>query len=150
MNEKYPFVRMNFRLQILDENKNVMDPHDAEELSFGGYRFIVNGKGISFDWDACSADFEGSTVSGYTGYGLLFNEFQLADYYDEELAEIALSRHDLTAQFLASCEKIEEFFCEAGDIILESVTFIDEEGREFKVNEDVIAAFNRNVLQAND
>lgn len=146
--EDHPHVIMEFKLQILDEDKNVMDPHDAEELSFGGYCFIVNGKEISFDWDACSADFEGNTVSGCTGYGPFFNEFQLANYYDEELAELGLSRHDLTAKFLASCEEIEEFYCEAGDVILESITFFDDEGNKFKVNKNVLEAFNLKVLQA--
>lgn len=144
----YPHVQMSFRCKILNADGRVCkDPENIEEISFGGYRFTIGGKTIPFDWKACSWSFNGENVSVDTGYGPFFNDFRLDDCYDEELAKEGLSRKDLTADFLSGAEKIEEIFCEGGDVLLECIVFHDENANGFRVSNAVINTFNAEVMR---
>ena len=144
--KKYPYVRMEARVQVLDECGSVHpDPGSLEEFGFGGYCFIVDGKEVSFDWDAWSADCDGSRVTIETGYGCFFNDFNISEDYDEALLKAGLTRYDLTAEFLSRCEEIQEFACEGGDVLIEYVTFLDESNKEYRVKDEVIREYNKKV-----
>lgn len=132
-------------------------------LSIGGYCFVIGGKVIPFDWDAFSGGEEDGIYEFDTGYGW-FNDFELSDCYDESFKELGLSRDDITAEFLASAEQINEihmnfvdenddecdFGCNDSDedfkIKLLEISFAEVEGdKEYKVNQEVLDKFNEGV-----
>lgn len=108
---------------LKDMGNGVYFPQDKEDafgVTIGAFSFVIDGKTILFDWDACSGDLRGGVFRFETGCGPFFNSYELADYYDDELAEMGLKREDLTPEYLASTSFIEEFH----------VNFDDEEGHE--------------------
>lgn len=136
-----------------------------EIISPGGYEFIVNEKHVPFDWDAHSGSFNDENHFEFTtGYGFLFNDFNLPDYYDNDLALEGLNRKDLTAEFLSKCDKIEDFYidfeCEGyneEDVcpIIYSISLInmssDEVAKgaqaEFTIKDSIIEAYNDSIKE---
>jgi hypothetical protein len=128
----------------------------------------VDGKSVHFDWDAESCSEENGIFHLETGYGPFFNDFEIPAYWDEEYAEMGISREDITAEFLASTTKIEEFFINAYDgsgsdeeiqigdnteadaqyfVELIAITLEEREtGKTFDVDESVVKAFNENAV----
>lgn len=142
-----------------------MNNEEACSVSIGGFSFDVDGKSIPFDWDAFNGT-EHDNVFGFeTGRGFAFNDFKLADYYDEDYADMGIKREDLTAEYLASTNHIEEFFVdfEDGDkgvrigyyndnadkdaqyrLELIEISFKDmDTGKIYDVKPDVLKAFNK-------
>lgn len=138
---------------------------EARSVSIGGFSFDVDGHSIPFDWDAFTGS-EVDNVFGFaTGRGWAFNDFELADYYDKDYADMGLSRETLSAEYLASTHHIEEFFVnfEDGDkevgigffadnkdreadykLELVEVSFEDiETGKYYDVKPEVLKAFNK-------
>lgn len=112
--------------QILKKKNKEFVPlisHDVQNMSVGGYRFEINANLIPFDWDAFSASEENGTFSFTTGKGPFFNDYEIPDYWDEEYKEIGITREEITAEFLASVNHIEEFF----------VDFEDGDGKEYGI-----------------
>lgn len=139
---------------------------DVEGLSVGGFAFVVDGKQIPFDWDAASCSEEKGVFHLETGYGPVFNDFEIPDYWDDEYAKMGLTRDQITAEFLASATKIDEFFINAYDhddseiqigdnteadsqyfVELLSITLEERDtGKTYDVADDVIKAFNANAI----
>lgn len=156
-------MSMYSKFQILNENLIPLTKEDADGVSIGGYCFVVNGKEIPFDWDAFSGNEENGIFEFDTGYGW-FNDFELTDCYDAEYRELGLSREDITAEFLASAEKIIEFHInliatdddevdlgynddEQYKINLLEIIFTDlETDKEYKVKQSVLDKFNKGAM----
>ena len=96
---------------------------------------------------------------------MFFDDYEISDCYDESFEEIGMSREDVTAEFLASVEHINEFYVNFEDIngnecgcgeydenrndkeyrikILE-MGFVDMKTEEaYKVNQEVLEAYNK-------
>lgn len=130
-------------------------------LSIGGYCFVIGGKAIPFDWDAFSGGEEDGVYEFDTGYGW-FNDFELSDCYDRDFERLGISRDDITAEFLASVEKINEIHmnfvdenddeCDFGcnddeedfkiELLEVILTDIDND-KEYKVCQEAIDQFNK-------
>lgn len=137
----------------------------VDSLSIGGYYFIINGKAVPFDWDAFEGDEENNIFSFETGYGFMFNDFELSDCYDEDYEALGISRENITARFLASAERIDEFHInfinENGDevdlgnnndedyrIKILEIVFVDiETEKEYKVEQKVLDDYNKGILK---
>ena len=116
-------ISMYAKFQILKNINGSLTPltkEDTDSVSIGGYYFIINGKEIPFDWDAFSGNEENGIFEFDTGYGFIFNDFELSDCYDEDYEKLGMTREDITAEFLASVEEIGEFH----------INFIDVDGNE--------------------
>lgn len=139
---------------------------DLRNLSIGGFTFVVNGNAIPFDWDAHCCGEKNGVFHLETGYGPFFNDFQIHEYWDEEYAEMGLTRDQITAKFLASTTEIKEFYIGMFDeetdddtgfgdntdfderfyIELLAISFEEREtGDSYDVDESVIKAFNGNA-----
>lgn len=111
------------KFQILEKHKGEFAPltsDDVQNLSIGGYSFEINDDLIPFDWDAFSCNEENGIFNFETGRGPFFNDYEIPDYFDEEYEETGITREEITAEFLASTESIEDFF----------VNFDDHNGKE--------------------
>ena len=159
-------MSMYVKFQLFEQQRGVLVPLtivDVPSLSLGGYTFIINGNAIPFDWDAFSGSEEDGIFEFETGYGW-FNDFELPDYYDNEYQKLGLSREDITAEFLASVERIDEIhinFVNAADEeidlgcndderykinLLEIVITDMETKKEYKVKQSVLDEFNRGAV----
>lgn len=161
-------ISMYATFQILENKNGKLIPLSKKEvtsLSIGGYYFVVNRKEIPFDWDAFSGDEEDNTFEFETGYGFLFDDFELSDCYDEDYAELGIARENITAAFLAGVEEIREFHvnfinenneeCDLGTnrdierykIELLEILFTDVETQtDFKVMQEVLDKYNKGVI----
>lgn len=159
-------MSMYVKFQLFEQQRGVLVPLtivDVPSLSLGGYCFIINGNAIPFDWDAFSGSEEDGIFEFETGYGW-FNDFELPDYYDDEYQKLGLSREDITAEFLASVERIDEIhinFVNANDeeidlgcnddeqykINLLDIVITDmETEKEYKVKQSVLDKFNKGAM----
>ena len=161
-------ISMCASFQVL-ENKNgaliLLSKNEVTSLSIGGYYFVIQGKKIPFDWDAFSGDEENNIFEFETGYGFLFNDFELSDCYDDDYAALGIARDDITASCLASVEEIEEFHinfinkeddeCDFGansdieryKLKLLEIVFTDiATGAEFKVKQEVLDKYNKEAI----
>lgn len=139
---------------------------DIDDLSVGGFAFVVNGNSVPFDWDAHSCSEENGVFHLETGWGPFFNDFEIPKYWDEEYAEMGLAPEQITAEFLASTTEVEEFYISVFDEEADDDTGIGnntdanaefyiellaisieerETGDSYDVDEAVIKAFNGNI-----
>ena len=166
------FMTSKFKLFELENgvykplNKNLVDG-----LCVGGFSFTVDGKSVSFDWDAFMCNEEDSVFTYESGYGFLFNDHELSDCFEDDWAAIGLSRSDITPEFLASASAIEDFhinFVDACDdevdlgdnvqygsenqleckIELINISFADEDGSEYVMKDDVLKRFNLGYIRS--
>ena len=100
-------ISMYIKFQILKDSKPLTKAN-IPMLSIGGYEFLINGNAVPFDWDAIAGNEKNGIFEFDTGYGFLCNDFELGDYFDEDYARIGITRENITAEFLASAEKINE------------------------------------------
>lgn len=165
-------ISMVGKFQILEKRKGKFAPltsDDVFNLSIGGYSFEINDDLIPFDWDAYSCNEENGIFSFETGRGPFFNDYEIPDYFDEEYEEIGITREEITAEFLASTESIEDFFVNFDDrnekehgigwcvdnvnssqykINIIEILFTDiETGNEYQVSNEVINNYNCGVIQ---
>jgi hypothetical protein len=158
---------MNATFQILENKNGELSPISkgkVDSLSIGGYCFIINGKKILFDWEAFCGDEDDCVFDFSTGYGFLWNDFELSDCFDDYYETIGIKREDITAKFLSEVDEIAEFSisffdgdddeCSFGSntdiedykIKLLKIEFVDMETEEsFNVRQDVIYDFNKEL-----
>lgn len=133
---------------------------DFIRLSVDAFDFCIDGKDVPFDFEAYGFKFgpeqEYGTVLQYaTGRGLIYDEYELADYYEEEWTELGLTRQDITAEFLSKVTYINEiqyecYTSEEMEKAQESLTmkviqmsFEDKEtGTVYLVDQNVIQKYN--------
>jgi hypothetical protein len=130
----------------------------------GSFQFRINNKNVPFDFNAFNCEEKDGVFKYETGRGLLFNEYEISEDFDEMLSEENLTRSDLTPQFLSSVSEIIEFgvdFAESEDvdepswigdntrlnapykIEILAISFIDiQSDKEYFVSESVINNFN--------
>lgn len=157
-------ISMYLKFQLFaKENGSLIQltKEQTNSLSIGGYCFVIGEKVIPFDWDAFSGGEEDGIYEFDTGYGW-FNDFELSDCYDGNFKELGLSRDDITAEFLASAEQINEIHmnfvdenddeCDFGwnddeedfKIKLLEVILTDiDNDKEYKVSQEVLDKFNK-------
>lgn len=154
-------ISMQTEFNIL-KNNVPMTREDIKGLSVGGYSFVINEDLIPFDWDAFSGNESKNGFKFHTGYGF-FNDFEISDCYEDDYAELGLTRQDITAEFLASVEAIDEFnvdFYDGEDdhvigdnkgnseytINIISISFLDmDNDKLYHVSNDVIEKFNKGL-----
>ena len=161
-------ISMVADFQLLKKNGagyTTLTKDDVSSLSCGGYSFRIGGKLIPFDWDAAACNEENGVFSLETGYGPFFNDFEIPDYWDEEYAAMGISRNDITAEFLASVEEVDDFYlnfetadeeeCDCGNnttpesdfrIKLLTMSFVDRDtSNTYEVSKDVLEKFNNGI-----
>lgn len=157
------FMTAKFKLFKLEDGVYKLLTKDlVEGLCVGGFTFTIGDKSVSFDWDAFCCNEEDGMFTYESGYGFLFNDHELSDCYEEDWAEMGLSRSDITPEFLVSASAIEDFHinfvrnysaevdfgdnCEYGSeykIELLDVCFADENDNAYILSADVIKKFNK-------
>lgn len=126
---------------------------DITSILFGGYAFVIEDKTLCFDFDATSATIEETDdnlkIFFETGRGLLFDDYDVSEDYKEEYEEFGITKDQITAELLASVDRIDELWYEIlnndeeeVEIWINSIVFVDENGKEFEVDQKVIAHFN--------
>lgn len=151
---------MIMRYQISFDSKNFKN--ELNYIDFGGYTFKINDMYVPFDFDAASYSVENKNGKAYvdfeTGRGVAFDSYDIDECFDEEYELLGLSREDITAKFLSSVSEISEFYinCEyknddnkqPKNLKIEYIEFQDYKTKEvFKVDENVIKAFNKRLLE---
>lgn len=156
-------ISMYVKFQIL-QNKNgnliPLSKTETQGLCIGGYYFTINGMDVPFDWDAFSGGEKNNIYEFETGYGW-FNDFELSDCYDGDYEELGITRENITAEFLASVERINEFHMDFEDedgiiidlgwnddeeykIVLLEIIFTDlNTGEEYNVKQKVLDEYNK-------
>lgn len=126
--EKRPHVQMCATISFV-VGSEVGDVFEIGKVNIdiGGFEFECKGKSVQFDFDATGLNLtktplpNGETkicLEYQSGYGPFFNDFEIAQYFDDAWAREGLTPADVTAAFLASAEKVIEFYfsvCGAGD-----------------------------------
>ena len=160
------FMTAKFKLFKLEDGVyKLLAKNLVEGLCVGGFTFVVDDKRVPFDWDAFSCNEEDGVFTYESGYGFLFNDHELSDCYEDDWAEMGLSRSDITPGFLASASAIDDFHInfvdtcndevDLGDNIqyglankleckieLIDVSFADEDGNKYVIKDDVLKRFN--------
>lgn len=153
-------------LQKINGNYIPLSNKEVRSVLIGGFGFEINGNSIPFDWDAFYGVEHNKVFQFQTGKGMFFDDYEISDCYDESFEELGITRENITAEFLASVEHINEFYvdwcdendneCQGGDYeingdnneeyrikILEMI-FVDiETEKEYKVKQEVLDAFNK-------
>ena len=145
-----------------------MTEEDFDSICPGGFAFEIEGKSVPFDWDAGSTSEDNGIFHYESGYGPFFNDFEISEDFDEDLAELELKREEISAEFLASVTNIDEFYVSlqlkgedddtgVGDnedpdaefcLELLNVGIEDREtGNVYEVDKKVIEKFNQNILK---
>ena len=135
-----------------------------EYFSLGGYTFKINGMEIPFDfptygyhvtdYDECSNK---KCIKFESGKGVMSNDFELDDYYDDEYIELQLDKNAITAKFLSKVDEILEMQVDYSYVFLkdkledakfEDITFEDlATGKIYSVNSNVVKQFNKKYNQ---
>lgn len=164
-------ISMIGSFQILKKKAKEFIPltsDDVQNMSIGGYGFKINEDLIPFDWDAFSASEDNGIFSFETGVGPFFNDYEIPDYWDEEYKKIGITREEITAEFLASVNHIEDFFVDFDDrageehgigwfsdntddsqykINIKDMAFVDvQTGKKYLVVNEVIDRYNKGEL----
>lgn len=132
-------------------------------LSVGEFWFLIDGKDVHFDFDNYLLS---EREDGVFTYG---SDYDVSDYYTEDLSNIGLSYSDLTPSFLSSVSEIRDFHLnflieengkekeidigDADENILPDSPFKielldlyfdgEEDEKEYRVKEEVLQKFNR-------
>lgn len=141
-------VYMEAKLRAVDGRK--LDQNEIESVSFGGYDFEIDGKNVPFDFRGFSAsiknDEKGDYFLLYTAESGFFKNTDIDfETYKEQYDQLDLKNEDITAKFLASATKINEFYFEIdtdknpiSKLELVELCFIDENGDEYNINPDLL------------
>ena len=106
-------ISMIVNFQILEKRNGKFVPlsnEEAKAVSIGGFSFEIGEYTIPFDWDAFSGTERDKIFYFETGRGLLWNDYEISECYDEQYKEIGIEKGHITAEFLASVDHIDEFF----------------------------------------
>ena len=103
---------MTARFKLLQKGCEApLTEDDIGDMSIGGFNFTVDGKTFGFDFDASACSMVEPGIFEYeSGYGPFFNDFEISEDFEEEIREAGLERLNLSAEFMASVERIDEFF----------------------------------------
>lgn len=89
---------------------------DITSILFGGYAFVIKDQTLCFDFDATSATIEETDdnlkIFFETDRGLLFDDYDVSEDYKEEYEEFGVIREQITAELLASVDRIDELWYE--------------------------------------
>lgn len=132
-----------------------------EYFSLGGYTFKINGMEIPFDfptygyhvtdYDECSNK---KCIKFESGKGVMFNDFKLDNYYDDEYIDLQLDKNAITAKFLSKVDEILEMHIgyvyihnsKLKNIEYKNITFEDlTTGEVYEVSSNVIKQFNKKI-----
>lgn len=136
---------------------------DIGTVTFGGFSFCIDDEYIPFDYEAFTTypyqREDGKVTLEYvSGRGFLFNEYTLDSSYEDMYDDMDLNIEDIDAKMLSKVSIIEELFHElyhkddkheekCYDIIIDSITFVDlddwENKVEYPVAQEVIDAYNQ-------
>lgn len=112
-------VSMLVNFQILQNKNGAFVPitnEEANAVSIGGFSFEIGEYTIPFDWDAFSGSERDKVFCFETGTGWFFNDYEISDCYDEQYDEMGIKKENITAEFLASVDHIDEFFVNFDDV----------------------------------
>lgn len=163
-------ISMLVNFQILQNQNGKFIPisnEEAKSVSIGGFSFVIDGNTIPFDWDAFSGSEIDKVFQFETGTGWFWDDYNLSDCYDEQYEDIGIKREDITAEFLASVQHIDEFFVDFEDAdnqecgvgwyadnandaqykinILEMSFYDLDTQKTYPVKKDVLYKYNRGV-----
>lgn len=124
----------------------------TEKLSFEGFEVRTDKGDIPFDFNACSYDYEKVSDREYkityqSGRGEFFDDSDISEDFDMNYEELGLTREDVTAKLLASASAVTEANITCSDENVDftceilSMTFTDESGTEYSVDESVLKNF---------
>ena len=102
------------KMQMLAEFK-IKNHTDIKHISVGGFCFNIDGQSVPFDFDASGAIIKDGVVKYESGYGAFFNDFEISDVYNSEYEDLGLDIDDISAEFLASADEIDEFYVHCED-----------------------------------
>lgn len=155
-------MKMVMRYEVSFIGKNFDE--EFNYLDLGGYYFLINGKEIPFDFEAYAYGIEDDKrgrnegrdpnriyMSYESGKGLAFSEYEVDSCYDHEYEKLGLTKEDITAEFLASTEKIIELYLdsenETKDLRIESMSFEDVSTEEiYEVPKEVLQNYEHGVF----
>lgn len=162
-------MRMVAKFEILKDNgTGIFDTIDFDRKSDvvtpGGFNFCINNQDISFDFPTFSCLRVDNYFKYESGYGSVYHDFTLDSCYDEEYERLGIDLSDITAEFLASASRINEFYIDYSSyfhdkefgigendahsnyrIKILSIDFIDingDEAKSYSVKPEAIQAFN--------
>ena len=152
-------------LEEKDGKLEILNKKDVNGLSVGGFTFNIAGNDVPIDWDAFVCNESNGVFTYESGIGFTFNDPEPSDCYEEDWAEMGLSRFDITSSFLSSADSISDFhinYWEEGEsgeeievdlgdnldpnmpirIHLLAICFEDEKGNLYEVKEEILKVFN--------
>lgn len=112
-------ISMLVNFQILHNKNGNFTPisnKEAKAISIGGFSFEIGEYTIPFDWEAFSGSERDKVFMFETGTGWFWNDYELSSCYDEEYKEIGIKKENITAEFLASVQHIDDFFVDFEDV----------------------------------
>lgn len=157
----------DFRLykNIGNGEYRTMSEKEIRPVNLGGFCFNVGGKNVPFTFDSFSIIFEKDNIFSLVSGRGETNDYALSSAYDEQYREIGIKKSDISAAYLGSANRIEEFYLNIEDnskiygvglcsdngkvlapykIELLEVSFEDiSTGKFYTVDPEVLAAFNK-------
>lgn len=157
-------MEMIMRYKVSFDNKGFGEEDSFDKnkhcINLGGNTFLINEMELPFDFEAFGYDLDIQKDKVYlyfeSGKGFLWDDYELDECFDEEYEKLGLSEEKITAEFLASTNKIVEmcFSWEDNDnfggsfinLEYEYIEFEDLETEEiYKVDDEVLKAYNKLV-----
>lgn len=151
-----PLIIMRYKLSFKATGED-----EFEYFDLGGYTFKIKGMEIPFDFSAYGYDMcydEDNSriyIDFESGKGIMFNEFEIDEYYDDEYKNLQLDKNAITAEFLSKVDEILEMHIdynymfeinELEDIRFEDITFEDlTTGEIYSVDSNVVKQFNKKI-----
>lgn len=128
----------------------IKDKDDVAAIDFGGYNFKINDQDIPFDFKGYGVNIKEDSNGKYleldTSIKSFLNVFDIDfELFKEEYDSLGLKNEDITAKFLASASKINEFYFlledkngnEYADGVIEDIWFADENGAEYHMDKSL-------------
>lgn len=151
--EKQIIMEATFKVHTMDDlNVENLIEKDLAYMDIGSFCFVKDGKKIPFDFEATARVFQDDGRITYGNFdGFTVKIYDIDPYYADEYEKLGLSLEDITAEFLASPERIEEFtfrLCDDKDyqipcvLELQDILFINERAKEFHVPKELLNEYN--------
>lgn len=151
--QKQVVMEATFAVHTMDEiDVESLIARDLAYMDIGSFCFIKDGKEVPFDFEATARTFGDHGLIIYGNFdGFPVRICDVDPYYAIEYEKLGLSMEDITAEFLAAPEKIEEFtfrLCDEQDnqitcaLELQKIIFINEKSQVFSVPEKLLYEYN--------
>lgn len=151
--EKQIIMEATFKVHTMDDiDIEKLIAEDKAYMDVGSFCFIKDGKEIPFDFEETARVFQDDGRITYGNFdGFTVKNYDVDPYYAEEYEKMGLSIEDITAELLATCEKIEEFtfrVCDDKDypipcvLELQEILFVNERAQEFSVPKELLNEYN--------